>query len=167
MPQERADYSKEYIYALASPDLLGVYVGSSALAMTTRMREHHEQLNATTARTILATGTAVMVKLYDFPCARIQGHGPLGWIVTKIGLGGQHRPTVFPDYAGGVAAQPGTISRGAARSLRRRGRRAAAEMLATRLHERLRRLDAGRKSARGAGRHLPGRARITGRGERD
>ena len=40
-------------------------------------------------------------------------------------------------------------------------------MLATRLHERLRRLDAGRKSARLVGRHLPGRARITGRGERD
>ena len=40
-------------------------------------------------------------------------------------------------------------------------------MLATRLHERLRRLDAGRKSARLAGRYLPGRARAAGRDERD
>ena len=40
-------------------------------------------------------------------------------------------------------------------------------MLATRLHERVRRLDAGREPARLAGRHLPGRARAAGRGERD
>ena len=40
-------------------------------------------------------------------------------------------------------------------------------MLATRLHERLRRVDAGREPARLAGRHLPGRARAAGRGQRD
>ena len=40
-------------------------------------------------------------------------------------------------------------------------------MLATRLHEHLRRLDARRESARLAGRHLPGRARAAGCRERD
>ena len=83
MPYRKADYAKGFVYALASPDRLGVYGGSTGMSLKARMNGHMRAYHLwvqegrprdryCTAFPIIATGTARMVKLYDYPCANLK-----------------------------------------------------------------------------------------------